>query len=220
MLTGERNTHNLKFENYVLFGRQNWGFKPGSQPLSSERLLQRGKGGAFIYPIIDIQKFLQQKPGSRNLKRLLLKKIRYLKLRNLALFYAWEDASLGSLKSSLWYASWLYGARILLLSILNSLGVHSWGWLQWLRAWQWAAPVSILSFLQSSLSGMAVVTWELQYPLFTDRTGNIFHFTVVCNLLHTQQTEPKWAGIGTVSHRINRSWWLTETFEFISQKSR
>ena len=83
---------NLKVEKYVLFGRQNWGFKPGSQPLGSERLLQRGKGGAFTYPIMDIQEFLRQKPGSWNLKRLLLKKIRYLKWRNLALFYAWEDA--------------------------------------------------------------------------------------------------------------------------------
>ena len=88
----KKHTHNLQVENYVLFGRQNWGFKPGSQPLGSERLLLRGKGGAFTYPIMDIQEFLRQKPGSWNLKRLLLKKIRYLKWRNLALFYAWEDA--------------------------------------------------------------------------------------------------------------------------------
>ena len=35
--------YNLKFENYVLFGRQNWGFKAGTQHLSSEKLLLRGK---------------------------------------------------------------------------------------------------------------------------------------------------------------------------------
>ena len=35
---------------------------------------------------------LQQRAGSLNIERLLLKKIKYLKLRNLMLFYTWEDA--------------------------------------------------------------------------------------------------------------------------------
>ena len=42
--------HNLKVVNYVLFGRQNQGLKPGQQHLrQSERLLGRGKGGARIH---------------------------------------------------------------------------------------------------------------------------------------------------------------------------
>ena len=53
--------------------------------------------------------------------------------------------SLGSLKSSLWYAPQLSRD-----SILNPLRVHSLGWLQWLVAW-----------------------WP-QHPLFTDMAGNIF----------------------------------------------
>ena len=55
---------------------------------NSARLLQRGEVGSQ-----DIEEFLQQRPGSQNIRRLLLlKKIRYLKLRNLALFCVWEDA--------------------------------------------------------------------------------------------------------------------------------
>ena len=49
---------------------------------NSERLLSRVKLGS--------QEFLQQKPGSQNIKRLLLKKTRYLSY--IALFYVWKDA--------------------------------------------------------------------------------------------------------------------------------
>ena len=44
---------------------------------------------------------LQQKPGCQNIKKLLLKKTRYLKLMTLARFYVWEDASRHSWKSFL-----------------------------------------------------------------------------------------------------------------------
>ena len=37
----------------------------------------------------DVWEILQQKPGSQNIKKLPLKKTRYLKLRNLLLFYGW-----------------------------------------------------------------------------------------------------------------------------------
>ena len=30
IVSTEKKMHNLKIENYVLFGRQNWGFKPGT----------------------------------------------------------------------------------------------------------------------------------------------------------------------------------------------
>ena len=47
--------------------------------------------------------------GSLNIKRLLLKKAIYLKLKNLALFLCLRRCkSLGSLKSFLWYASQLF----------------------------------------------------------------------------------------------------------------
>ena len=39
----------LKFKSYAFLGGQNWGLKPGRQPLSSEELLWRGKGGARKY---------------------------------------------------------------------------------------------------------------------------------------------------------------------------
>ena len=55
---------------------------------SSEKLLQGGKGGARIY-----RRFCTKGQIVRNIKILLLiKETRYVKLRNLALFYVWEDA--------------------------------------------------------------------------------------------------------------------------------
>ena len=76
--------HNLKVESYVLFGRQYEDLSGGHRISdSSERLLLRSKGGSqYVYGV------LQQRPGSWNIKRLLLiKTARYLKLRNLVLFY-------------------------------------------------------------------------------------------------------------------------------------
>ena len=56
---------------------------------SSEGLFQRGKGGPMI-----IRRFYNKNQVvSQNIKRLLLKKKnRPLKLKNLALFFVWEDA--------------------------------------------------------------------------------------------------------------------------------
>ena len=80
--------HNLKVENSVLFGGQNWGLKPGTPPLSSERLLQRGKGGARLCKSF----YNKEQVVGTSKDYWLLKKTRYLKLMNLALFYVWEDA--------------------------------------------------------------------------------------------------------------------------------
>ena len=76
--------HDLKAENYVLFG----GYTEDSHPVDtlsnhSAGLLQRAKGGASIYgnfcnkTQIDCSK---------------LKKTRHLELMNLALFYVQDDA--------------------------------------------------------------------------------------------------------------------------------
>ena len=87
-LSFENEKHSLKVENYLLFSRQNWGLERGTQSLGYlwEITLKRNKRNQ------NIQEFLQQRPGSQKSKRLLLKKIRYPKLRNSALFYVWEDA--------------------------------------------------------------------------------------------------------------------------------
>ena len=89
--------HNLKVENYVLFGRLTKDWSPGDSPSDgSEGPLQRGKGEARIY-----KNFYKTNPQNRywNIKRLLLtkkksrkNKTRHLKLMNLVLFYVWEDA--------------------------------------------------------------------------------------------------------------------------------
>ena len=92
--------HNLKFENYVLFGRQNQGLKPGTQPLRELwGLLQRGEGRARI-----CRSFCNKDQVVRTSKDYCeLKKTRHL--RNLALFLCMGRCkSLGSVKSFLWYA--------------------------------------------------------------------------------------------------------------------
>ena len=80
--------HNLNVENYVLFGRFSEDLRQeASLSDPSGGLLRRGRRSQ------DIEEFLQQKPGSGNIKdHCSLKKTRHLKLRNLVLFYVWEDS--------------------------------------------------------------------------------------------------------------------------------
>ena len=54
----------------------------------------------------------------------------------------------------------LSGASILLFSMLSPLGVHSWEWLQRLRAWQWAAHLFPF-WVPSGLTIWAAVMWWL-----------------------------------------------------------
>ena len=57
---------------------------------------------------------LRQRAASLNIKSLLIiKENQITQVRNSALFYLWEDASLGSLKSFLSYESQLSGTSIL-----------------------------------------------------------------------------------------------------------
>ena len=89
--------------------------------------MRKGVGAGYIG-------VLQQSAGSLNIERLLLKKIKYLKLRNLMLFYTWEDARV--------WAHWNHSFDL----HLSHLG-----------------PVSCFSypkFPQDSLSGVAAA-WSL-----------------------------------------------------------
>ena len=92
-------------------------------------LFRRGKGGASIY-----RSFSKQHPHPQphqvitTPKKLLLIKPRSLKLLNLVFSYVWKDASLGLLKSFLWYVPYLATASILLLNPQFPQGEPCWGW--------------------------------------------------------------------------------------------
>ena len=93
------------------------------------------------------------------------------------LLYGGRCRSLGSLKIFLWSVNQLSGTCILFFPILSPCRVHSWAWLQKLRAWHWAACFA------SILSPLKAHRWQSQglragwphHPLFADRAGNIFH---------------------------------------------
>ena len=72
----------------------------------------------------------------------------------------WQQS--GLTKSFIWYALQLSGASILLFWILNSLWVHPWRWMPWLKVWQWAV----------------IVAWWWQHPLFTDMPATSFHWHI------------------------------------------
>ena len=116
---------------------------------------------------------LQGRPGSRNIKRLLLKKTRYIGLINLAFSMYGRCKSLGSLKLFLWYTPLLSRASILCFSILSALRMHSWGLLQWLMAWQWAACLSP-SWAPSWLDGRSILCLLIwQATFFIHKTYEI-----------------------------------------------
>ena len=128
------------------------GLKPRRKPPSSERLFQRGKVRGQ-----DIQKFLQQKPCSWSIKISVLKKTRYLKLRNSALWDVREDergqwnhcfdlhlSSLGPASHA--FSSWVFPGA--------PSGVAAGGWLPD------GHPVSIMSSLRTLCWGVcSVMAW-------------------------------------------------------------
>ena len=69
---------------------------------------------------------LQQ--SSLDIKRLLLKKTRYPKVRNFVVFYAWEDARVCLTEAFLWYAPQLSGTSILCFHILSFLRAQHREW--------------------------------------------------------------------------------------------
>ena len=87
--------HNLKVDNPVLSGRL-WGYT--WEAMAQKALWDCSEEAKEEPEYIGV---LQQKPGCQNIKKLLLKKTRYLKLMTLARFYVWEDASRHSWKSFL-----------------------------------------------------------------------------------------------------------------------
>ena len=79
--------HNLKVENHVLFGRQNWALKPRTQHLGSERLHWRGKGGP------QYKGLFATKTINQNIKRwLLIKENQSSQLKEFNAFLYMGDA--------------------------------------------------------------------------------------------------------------------------------
>ena len=122
------------------------------------------------------------KTRQSDIKRLLfIKENQIAQVKEFSTFLCmWRCKSLGSLKSFLWHAPQFSGACVLLFSILSPLRVHSWrdcsGWGLGNRQ-----PVCLHCLSPSWVpSGLVVVAWRLQHPLFTDMAGNIF-FTHTMN---------------------------------------
>ena len=113
---------------------------------NAEKTVLKRQGGRCQ----DIQKFWQQKTGSRSIKgSLLIKENQMFQMKEFSAFLCiGRCKSLGSLNSFLWYAPQLSGARILCFLILSSLRAHC-------------------------LGSCNVMAWWLQHPLFTDMAGSI-----------------------------------------------
>ena len=119
------------------------------------------------------------RPGSRNIKRLLLiKENQISQVKEFSAFLSLARCkSLGSLKSFLRYAPQLSGATILCFFILSLRRVRGWGWLPWLRAWQWAAHLSsswvplglrVQGSCSGKMSATSFVYWYGRQHFFTD----------------------------------------------------
>ena len=115
---------------------------------------------------------LQQRAGSRNIKRLLLiKETRYVNLRNLVLLYVWEVARV--------WVHWNHSFDM----HLSSQGPASCIFSSWVSSgltigsgcslmaarWQVLFP----SWVPSGLTLEGCNCWWLWHPLFTDMAGNI-----------------------------------------------
>lgn len=92
---------------------------------------------------------------------------------------------LGSLKSFLWYSSWLSGAKILCFRSLSFLRAHPWKWLRFE-----GCPIDhryslFPSWVPSGLSfGGDCSCWWLEHPLFTDPAGRFYfsEFSCICSM--------------------------------------
>ena len=102
--------HSLKAENGVLFGRQNWGLKRRIQP---QRALRDWSLEVWEEP--GYRGVFPQRPGSQNIKRLLLiKENQTSQFSEFSPFLRMgRRKSLGSLTSSLWCALQLPGPGVL-----------------------------------------------------------------------------------------------------------
>ena len=114
-LKKKKRKHNLKVENYILLADKTEDLSPGrSLSDSSEGLLWRSKRGTRIHR----EEFWPQRPGSRNIKRLLLiKENQTSQVNEFSAFLCMGRCkSLGSLILFLWYTPSLSRASILLFS--------------------------------------------------------------------------------------------------------
>ena len=117
---------------------------------------------------------LQQRAGSLNINIFFgkLKKTSYLKLRNLAFFYLWEDVRVWALKPSFWYAPQLFGASIPFSHPEFQRAHHS-----SLMAAKWQISFSFLSVLYAHwLTLKSCNCWWLWHPCLLTWQG-IFHFS-------------------------------------------
>ena len=119
--------HNLKFESYIFIQQIFWGLQ-AQDTVSQIRLRncpKEARGGAGYRGVFATNK----RPGSRNIKRLLLIKENQISpIEEFSTFLCMGRCkSLGSLKSFLWYAPQLSRASILCFLIPSLLRVHCWG---------------------------------------------------------------------------------------------
>ena len=111
--------------------------------------------------------FCNKRPGSQNIKRLLLiKENQTSQVNELVLFYTWEDAKSGIIEIiPLMCTSAIWGQYPVFFSSWVSSGCTAGGGC--------THSGSILSSLRAYCQGSCnVVAWWLQHPLFTDMTGN------------------------------------------------
>ena len=146
--------------------------KAASQVILRE-LLRGDEGGARIYRV------LQQKAGSLNFKRLLLKKTRYLKWRNLVLFYIWEDARVWAHWNHSFdvHLSYLGPVSCVCTSWVSSELIVGSGCSLMAARWQAFFPSRIPSRLTSSPLAVAAITDDCDI-LCLPIGPAIFHFSV------------------------------------------
>lgn len=116
----------------VLFEDISEDCSPGRQPLSTDKLFQRGKGGAGIYRSFSWKNVVQYQKITANHQ-----KKRHQVSDFSAFLFMRRGKSLGSLKLLLRNVSYL-GPVSCSSPFRITLRVHHWGQLRWLRAWQWA----------------------------------------------------------------------------------
>ena len=184
----KKKMHCLKLENCVWFGRL---FEDSSPCKAAFHILldcsqqvredlgYRGK-----------QEFLQQRPSSQTIKRLLWIKENQISQVNEFSPFLWlgRCKNLGSLKSFHWYAPWPSRGSVPLCAILSPFGVHRWGWLQGLRV-RWQACCWFPSWVPSgSLSGQW--SWLMAMTSFVYGKATFFIHTRIST--RTTPSRSRW----------------------------
>ena len=122
---------------------------------------EKSRGEARVH-----MSFCNKGPGSQNNKRILFKKTRRLKLMNLGLSYLWEDAKSGLTEML---------CLICILALWGQGLVFFSSWVSSGCAAERGCSILFPSWVPLGLSVRAALmwwAWWLQYPLFSDTTGN------------------------------------------------